>query len=167
MIDRKDFSLAGRIVKAHGLKGELVTSWRTDLPEPLDMLMVDMEGLLVPFFVTEVRGYGDSDALVTLKGVRTEKEALQVIGRDFYLPKGGGEDMYTYEDMVGFRVEYNGAILGEVTDVDDQTENILLIVDTDRGQLLLPASEDYVLELDPENRVLVMDFPEELLTING
>ena len=167
MIDKKDFRQAGNVVKAHGLKGELLLRMDASDLQHNDCLMLDMEGLLVPFFVEEWRSSGDDCVLLTLQGVSTQAQIQEVVGRSVYLPKAESDDeVVTYEELVGYQIVYDGNILGTVAEVDDQTENILLVVQTRQGELLLPASPDYVLQVDTEKKVLTMDFPAELLTIN-
>lgn len=168
-IDRKDYRKAGRVLKAHGLKGGLVLELDADALDGLDCLMLDIEGLLVPFFWSGWRNFGEGGVLMNLQGVETPEQIRQVVGRDVYLPKGGHDeanDVLTYEDLIGYQVLYEGRQLGVIEAVDDQTENILLVLSTEQGELLLPASPDYVTAVRVEDRVLEMDFPAELLTIN-
>ncbi|MBP5259140.1 MAG: 16S rRNA processing protein RimM [Paludibacteraceae bacterium] len=169
-IDRNDYRRAGRVLKAHGLKGDLVLELDADALDGRDCLMLDMEGLLVPFFWESWRTFGTDGVLMHLQGVDTPEQIREVAGRDVYLPKGGseeGEEMLTYEDLIGYHVLYEGRQLGVIEDVDDQTENVLLVLSTDHGELLLPASPDYVTAVRVEDQVLEMDFPAGLLTINA
>ena len=168
-IDRKDFRLAGRVLKAHGLKGDLVTLLDTDTLDGCPFVMLDMEGLLVPFGVEEFRARGDGQGVMRLRGVSDDRRIEQVVGRDVYLPKGEGVDdgMFSYEDLIGFTVLYRGNALGEIADIDDQTVNVLFVVNGTEGEILIPAAEEYVVSVDAERRALEMDFPEGLLAING
>ena len=61
----------------------------------------------------------------------------------------------------------NGDRVGVITDVDEQTENAIFIVDCDGGEVMVPASDDLILEFDLDKRVMVMDLPIGLLELNN
>ena len=56
-------------------------------------------------------------------------------------------------------------VLGPVTQVDDSTQNVLLSVERDGEELLLPAVEAWIEEIDPQQRRLVVTLPEGLLDL--
>ena len=56
--------------------------------------------------------------------------------------------------------------LGEISYVDDQTVNILFGISTDSGEILLPAVEDFIAEVDNENKILYTCYPEEIVNLN-
>jgi 16S rRNA processing protein RimM len=53
--------------------------------------------------------------------------------------------------------------LGEIVAIDDQTENVLFIVDRDGEELLIPAADDLILEIDDEAQTIRMDLPAGLV----
>ena len=55
--------------------------------------------------------------------------------------------------------------LGKITSVDDTTENVLFEVDHNGRELLIPAVDELVSEVDEENRKLYMNIPEGLLDL--
>ena len=61
----------------------------------------------------------------------------------------------------------NERIIGVVESVDESSANILLTVRSEDGEeCYLPLHEDFLLELRRRDRVLITDYPEELLTLN-
>ena len=56
--------------------------------------------------------------------------------------------------------------MGEIVQVDEQTENAIFIVDDGEGELLLPASDDLIVEFDLDKKVMVMDLPQGILDLN-
>ena len=61
MIRRDEVYKIGRIVKPHGLKGEVSFSFSDDIFDRTDSeyLICDMDGILVPFFMEEYRFRSD------------------------------------------------------------------------------------------------------------
>ena len=51
----------------------------------------------------------------------------------------------------------------EIVAVDDSTMNVLFVIEKDGDELLLPAHEEFIIDLDRENRVLKVDIPDGLL----
>ena len=60
-------------------------------------------------------------------------------------------------------------LLGEIVEVDQNTSNILFIVDggDEYGELMIPAVEGFIVEIDAPERNLYMDLPEGMLSLDG
>ena len=60
MIERQNLTTAGKFLKAHALKGELnaVLDADCDLLDPERPLIVEMDGIPVPFYLQSVRPKG-------------------------------------------------------------------------------------------------------------
>ena len=67
----------------------------------------------------------------------------------------------------GFRMEevHHGA-LGEVTDVDTSTINTLFVVDYQGEELLVPAQEEFIIDIDQKHKVITVDLPEGLIALD-
>ena len=66
---------------------------------------------------------------------------------------------------MGFRVEeIHHGVLGEVTDVDTTTMNTLFVVtDAADNEMLIPACEEFITDMDASHRVITMNLPEGLV----
>ena len=51
----------------------------------------------------------------------------------------------------------------KVVDVDDATMNVLFVIEKEGEELLLPAHEEFILDIDKAQKVLTVDIPEGLL----
>ena len=56
--------------------------------------------------------------------------------------------------------------VGEVTDVDPATLNTLFVVDYKGEELLIPAQEDFIIDIDRKHKVITVDLPEGLLALD-
>lgn len=77
MIKKEDVFKIGRIGKAHGVKGEVTFQFDDDIFDrtDADSLFIEIDGLLVPFFIEEYRFRSDDVALMVFEGVDTEEKA--------------------------------------------------------------------------------------------
>lgn len=168
MILEDEIFRAGKINKTHGVNGELNCTVNTDAIEDAEYMVLDMDGIYVPFFISNLRVKSQNSVLITLEDVDDEAEARKLIGKDIFLPNElkTDDDMVSYDYFVDFMVVNDGKELGKISYVDDQTVNILFGITTNEGDILLPAVEDFIVEVDNVNKVLYTNFPEELVDLN-
>ena len=89
MIRKEEVFKIGRLGKTHGLQGELQLLFTDDIFDRVEAeyLVIDMEGILVPFFMESYRFRSDDMALVLFEGIDTEEKARQLAMHDVYFPK--------------------------------------------------------------------------------
>ena len=130
-----------------------------------------LDDIFVPFFIEEYRFRSDSTALVKLEGVDTAECARMFTNVEVYFPVEHVEEAepgeLSWSFFVGFRVQdvRHGA-LGEVTDVDTSTVNTLFVVDRDGDELLIPAQEEFIAGIDQKHKIITVDLPEGLLSLD-
>ena len=173
MIKREDVYKIGVFNKPHGIHGELSFTFTDDIFDRVEAeyLICLLDGIFVPFFLEEYRFRSDSTALVKLEGVDTAERARMFTNVEVYFPAKHAEDAkpgeLTWDFFVGFRVEeVNHGALGEVTEVDTATINTLFVVDHQGEELLIPAQEEFILNIDQKHKVITMDLPKGLLALD-
>ena len=171
MIREEEVFLIGRITRTHGTRGELELSF-TDTPFDQDdatFLVLELDGILVPFFYTEWRYKGNESALFTFEDVDSEQKARRFVGAKVFFPFSAVAD--TDEDaelssiraLTGFTVEG----VGRIIDVDDSSANVLLTLETTDGrEVLIPYHDDFLVDYDLRRRTLTLDLPQGLLNLN-
>lgn len=173
MIKREDVYKIGLFNKPHGIHGELSFTFTDDIFDraDCDYLICRLDDIFVPFFIEEYRFRSDSTALVKLEGVDTAERARMFTNVEVYFPvkhaEEAGPGELSWDFFVGFRVEdvRHGA-LGEVTDVDTSTVNTLFVVDHDGDELLIPAQEELIAGIDQKHKIITVDLPEGLLSLD-
>ncbi len=162
----------GHVQKTHGIKGELAIFLTSDFDSlDFEYFVFEMDGILVPFFIREWRFKTTETALVKLERVEDEIAGKDFVGKTIYLPKElmpvPDEDVIDIQFYTGYRVE--DAVLGEIGEingVDDTTENVLFEVMRKGSIILIPAVDDWIVEIDDTNKVIKVELPEGLLNIN-
>ena len=175
MISDFDVYKIGTLTRTHGIRGEVAFQFTDDVWDRVDAdyLFLRLDGLLVPFFLEEWRFRSDSVALLKFEDVDDAVAASRLVGADVCFPKeltpsDVDEEDLTWKHFIGFEVLQEEQKLGTVSSVLDQTANVLLVIETPEGkELLIPAHEDFILKADHRQRLLLVDIPEELLTLNS
>ena len=173
MIKIEDVYRIGLINKPHGVHGELLFTFDDDIFDRMeaDYIICMMDGILVPFFFESYRFRSDSTALIKLEGIDTEQQARRMTNVEVFFPKEHVEELedneLTWSYFVGFLIkDVNEGEIGKVIDVDDSTINTLFVVDHNDTEVLIPAQEDFIVDLDREKRVITMQIPAGLLDLN-
>lgn len=177
MITRDELIAIGRYNKPHGVAGEISATIDVDLDtlQGLSCLVTDIDGIFVPFFVNACRPKSQETVLLTIDGIDNEKEVSRLVNHDIYALKRDYRQESLDSDADGFPLDYfigfelhdsDGQRVGEITDVDEQTENAIFIVDREGAELMVPATDELIVEFDLDKKVMVMDLPQGLLDLN-
>lgn len=174
MIDNDSLEYIGSFGKAHGYKGEInLTFSQFEDDEWLKRglpLFVEIDGCMIPFFTDRYRNRGKENTwLVTIKDYGDVFGAQLLERREVY---GNREEvMEICEDFeLSGTSDPTGLILtvpdrgkiGEITDFDDSTENLLLEVELEDGRkITLPLNFDWITSEDDES--MEVEFPEGIL----
>ncbi len=162
-----DAVLLGRLLKAHGLKGELKFlpfGCDRDLLQAMDTVFLGPQGREVQ--ILGVRGEGKT-WIVALEGVgsRTEAEELQHLAvwvRERDLPPPPQNEIYVASVIDAKVVDENAGELGTVESVLETGENDVLIVRQQDGEeILIPTLRSVLGKWDEANRVLTVRWPME------
>ena len=131
MITKDDLISIGVLKRAHD----------KDLPE---FIFVQRDGLFVPFRSENIAELRGEEGFVLRTDIQDKEDGLM-----------------TWQDLVGYTLEDEGengewTEVGEIAEIDESTINTLAILDDGR---MMPLHEDFILEIDEENRILRVHFP--------
>ena len=169
MIKKEEVYKIGRIGKAHGVKGEVSVKFDDDVFDRVDAeyLILEVDGILVPFFMEEYRFRSDSTALVKFEDIDTQDRARELTNCDVYFPRDLADDeeeVLTYSFLVGFDIveASTGKKVGTIASVDESTLNILFELE---DGMLIPASEELITDIDKDNKTITIALPEGILDL--
>lgn len=170
MIKKEEVFKIGIINKPHGVKGEVSFTFTDDIFDRVkdcDYLVLLLDGILVPFFIEEYRFRSDNVALVKFEGIDSTEKARTLTNVEVYYPvkfMDDQEEISSWNYFIGFRVEdIHHGCLGTVVDVDDATMNVLFVIENGDEEVLLPAHEEFILDIDRKKKILKVDIPDGLL----
>ena len=173
MIKKEEVYKIGLFNKPHGIHGELQFTFTDDIFDRVDCdyLICLLDGIFVPFFIEEYRFRSDSTALVKLEGIDTAERARMFTNVEVYFPVKHAEEAedgeLSWNFFVGFRMEdVRHGELGEVVEVDTTTVNTLFVGEQEDGEeLLVPAQEEFIVEINQEKKLITVELPEGLLNL--
>lgn len=169
MIKPQEVIKIGKVTKTHGVSGELSCTFINDIfgDDDAPYLVADIDGIYVPFFIEEYRFKSDVTALIKFEDIDDTDSAKLLLGRELYFPMKyitDSQPMNCGEGIIGYKIYSDGKLIGKIEGVDDSTANILFSVVTEGGEeLLIPATDDFVEEIDDEKREITMNLPDGLL----
>lgn len=178
MIRNDEVFKIGYISKHRGLRGEVELVFTDDCFDTgtADYLVLDMDGILVPFFWEEYSFKNNETIILKIEDIDTEEQAKKLVGHSVYYPKAclapkGNDDNMTlssYKALTGFQVsDEQGNDLGVVAHVDDSSANILLTLDMpDGSEVMIPFHNDFLVDFNLRERTLTLSLPEGLLQLN-
>ncbi len=169
MIKKEDVYKIGRIGKAHGVKGEVTFNFNDDVFDRVDAeyLILEVDGILIPFFMEEYRFRSDSTALVKFEDIDTQDRARELTNCDVYFPRelsDNDEEEISWSFLVGFSIvdAQSGKNVGTIASIDDNTMNILFELE---DGTLIPASEELITDFDKDNKTITIALPEGILEL--
>ena len=161
----------GQIVRAHGIRGEVLVAVRTDEPEvrfvPGATLATDPPER-GPLTVAATRWHSGR-LIITFEGVRDRNDAEDLKGTVLVLdsaeiPAPADPDEFYDHQLIGLGVvTAAGDAVGEVTDVLHHGQDLLVVRRGPRDEALVPFVSAIVTEVDVPGGRLVVDPPPGLL----
>lgn len=156
------FLVIGRILKPHGVRGEVRVEMHTDVPERFTWLETVYVGTQQPrpvgvegvrfhqsWALLKLEGYDDRETAAELRS-----ELLQVPEEESIPLEEGEYFLYQLEGLQVFTDD--GAFLGEIASVLETGANNVFIVRGPSGEILIPDIQDVVLDIDFEAKRMLI-----------
>lgn len=180
MIEKSQLVRIGRINKPHGIHGEMSATIDDDIFDRIDdcpYLICEIDGIFVPFFIEEYRFRNTNVVLIRFEDVNDDETARAFSGRDLYFDRHcfslaeanayDKEQASTADGLEGYKIiDSRLGEIGIIIGIDAQTENVLFIVSHNGGELLLPAADDLIDEIDKNARAVRMTLPVGLVNLD-
>lgn len=177
MIRRDELIQIGQFNKPHGIEGEITASVNYDFDDlsAFSCLIVEIDGIFVPFFVTNVRTKSSQTILLKIDGINDEREASMLVNKEIYVLNSEFNATEVFDDdempvdiLVGYEMIQEGNSIGHISDIEDSTANVLFVVkNADGKELLIPAVDDFIDSIDTENKQIHMSLPLELINLQN
>jgi len=169
--DKKGYVLIGKVVGVHGIKG---TNKFKSYAESLSVFVPGRSILVRDNRSREKRVAIDwvkphtRTPLIAFKGVTEHDEAEALIGADMFIPETElpalDEDTYYWFELIGLEVYTTEEdYLGRITSIFETGSNDVYVVKDKKREVLIPAIESVVIDIDLELKRMRVDLPEGLL----
>ena len=168
-----DTVVVGRIGRPHGVRGEVTVEVRTDDPDlrfvPGAVLRTD-PAERGPITIAGVHWHSGT-LLLRLEGVDSREAAEAVRNTELVvavadLPEIEDPDSFYDHQLVGLSARMpDGTVLGEVTAVRHEAQDLLVVRRGEGGDVLIPFVSAIVPTVDLDGGFVVVDPPEGLLEL--
>ena len=169
--EKKGFLLIGKIVGAHGIKGNCkIRSYAESLTAFLPgskIRLITSSGQENTYEINWIKPHSKVD-LLSLKGVETRHQAETLIGSELFIEKEKlpepDDGSYYWFDLIGMDVfTTDSAYLGRLERVIQTGSNDVYVVKNDADEILIPALASVVIDIDLEHKCMRIDLPEGLV----
>lgn len=163
--------LIGKIVGVHGTKGtNKIRSYAESLSvfAPGRTIFVRATGGPETSFEIDWVKPHTRTPLLSFKGVTEHSQAQALIGAELFIPKEElpelDEGAYYWVDLIGIAVfTKENEYLGRIESIIETGSNDVYVVKGDKTEVLIPALESVVKNIDLENKRMLVDLPEGLI----
>lgn len=176
MVDQNRFVLVGKVVKAHGIKGEVkIVPFSRD-PEECGsyriVILIDEDGKAEHQYPVVRARSKKNAAIVQLEGVGNRNDAEALAGCDVWVardelpPLDDGE--FFWHQIEGMHVvTEDGRELGEVTSLLATGGHDVMVITGKGKEYLVPAKDEFIVSINDRERILVIAPVPGLLEINS
>jgi 16S rRNA processing protein RimM len=170
-----DLLLVGRVARAHGNKGHVIVNPETDFAAERfaagNVLVVDQAGTRIERRIAAVR-FQQGRPILALDGIETMNDAEALAGAELNVDAASvprlPENTFYRHDLVGCEVKDTaGRVIGRVTGVEGPLEQSRLVLESERGEVLIPMVDGICVRVDPAAKVIVVDPPPGLIDVNA
>lgn len=170
-----DYLEIGKIKKPHGLNGELKATIEERFYEDVNAVeafFIEIEGEKAPYFIESLRG--GATLLLKLEEIDNKEDAALFTNKTIYLR---AEDVSLSEEelqdtgleysfLEGYTLEVEEiGVIGEILRVDEFPQQEMATVNYQEKEIFVPLLEQWIVEVNKEKKVVVMDLPEGLLEV--
>ena len=165
-----EFVAVGRILNTWGIDGHLQVAPETDFPErfsPSAQVFIDRQPMII-----ENVDWHKGRAIIKLNAINNLRDAKKLSGRLLEihhdqlhsLPEG---EYYQFQ-LIGLAVRtIHGQLLGNITNILNTPSNDNYVVNSEKGDILIPAIGDVVKSIDLKKRQIIIEPMEGLLNLNA
>jgi 16S rRNA processing protein RimM len=173
--DDNIFFAIGRIVKTHGIRGEVQAYSYSDINyffDYKDVFVQDKYGDKVPHRLVTARVKKGRSVILALEGVVDLTQAGSLVNTEIFLDRSKlsplAEGEYYWHEIEGLSVvSVGGERLGVLSGVLATGAHDVYIVKGEKGEILVPAVEQIVKTIDPEKGFMLVDLPLGLIELNA
>ena len=152
----------GKIIKPHGVKGELKVFLYNDRSSTLKeglYIWFKLDEKFVKYSVINLRGVTKKSQILKIKEVDTFDKAMIISKKEFFVSRNDFEELdensFYLNDLIGCDVfDEKNQSLGKILDVLNFPANDVLLISYEDKEIMVPFVEDFILLFDLDNRLV-------------
>ena len=162
----------GKLVAAHGLKGELILlhdlGKKTSLKGLATIFIEDKKNSFLPWFIESAQIKSEKEICIKLEGLESRELAMKLVSKKVWLPEADHKKFAAKTSpasILGYMIIHEGEELGLVLEVIQQPQQLLCRLEIKGKEVLIPLHEESLQKIDHRKKQVVVSLPEGLLDI--
>ena len=162
----------GKIVGTHGIKGEVKvnsdSSFKDERYKVGNVLYLNDQDKMIKIEINSYRPHKNLD-LITFNNHTNINDVLKYVNCSIYVDEADltelEEDEFYFEDLIDSNVvDDKGNEIGKIIDINEVPQGeILVIKKANGGKALIPFVNEFIKEIDLENKIVIITPIEGLL----
>lgn len=162
----------GSLVATFGIKGEVVL--KHHLGESADLngikaIFIEASlGKFMPYFILTAKEKNAEEILLAVEGIESPEKAKLLLKKKVWLKEEDVKKTASENSaisLLGFTIYDKKKLLGKVLEVIEQPLQILLRIEIDKKEVLIPINESTLRGIDHKKEKIEVDLPDGLLDI--
>ena len=167
----KKYVKIGNLLKPVGTRGEI----KTDIPDEFledfvnaAHVFILINGSYVPYFIESVRE--TNQILVKFEDMDDPEEASTVSQKDIFMEEKNitsteFANQKDKEQLLDYTIISNRENIGTIIAVEIFPQQIMAVVQKDSKPFYLPLVDQFIVEINEEDKIIYMDLPDGILDI--
>lgn len=162
----------GTIVATHGTEGELIIRHnlgRKSAFPGVETFFIEMiRDSFLPFFPQQIRARNEDEIIIRLETIATKETAQGMLKKNVWLPEKLVAKIAAKNapvSLLGYTVKNNDETLGEVLEVIEHPQQILLRLEINKKEVLVPLNQSTLNKIDHKTKTILVSLPDGLLEI--
>jgi 16S rRNA processing protein RimM len=167
----KKYVKIGSLLKPVGTRGEI----KTDIPDEFledfvnaAHVFILINGSYVPYFIESVRE--TNQILVKFEDMDDPEEASTVSQKDIFMEEKNitsseFANQKDKEQLLDYTIISNRENIGTIIAVEIFPQQIMAVVQKDSKPFYLPLVDQFIMEINEEDKIIYMDLPDGILDI--
>lgn len=173
MSEEKDFFYLGRIIRAKGLKGDLIAFFDADDPQrysDLHGVFIRTRQGFIPYIIESIDIDEKGWTLLKFLHVDDRTSAMKFVKKELYLPLSMLPDLpdneFYYHEIIGFQVyDIRYGDIGQVSGILQHTVQPILQVSFKDKEILIPLNTSIIQRVDKKARMIEVQTPDGLIDL--
>ena len=168
-MDNQDCIYLGKILKPFSYKGELkiyIEDFYIDQIKELNSFLLKIQGSYIPFTIKAITKNKSNIFRIILDGIDSEDLAKKLADVEIYADNNlrktevlAKKNNYIFIDYVIYN---HNVIIGKIIDIIENENQDLFEVVFNEKRILIPLVDEFVVNIDNDNKKIIMNLPEGL-----
>ena len=160
----------GKIIKPHGIKGELkffIYNKDSNILKDKINIWINMNDQFTSFELSSIRG--DESKIVKLEKINSRDEATSLSNKEFFIFRNDFPDIesdnFYINDIINFKVLESDKDLGYIYDVFSLPGGQVMGISYKGKEVLIPMVDKYIQFFDFEKKIVVLKNIKEFMEL--